>query len=112
MREQQSSNDAGRNPLDDEVRCELVIACVRLLFVNGQGTEQVMAAGQRLIRALGLSATVHLSWGEVQLQLSEGCRSTWRIAANPAGVDMARVTEGMQVVDDVEAGRMAPEIAK
>jgi uncharacterized membrane protein YjjP (DUF1212 family) len=94
-----------------EADCDLVIACTRLLYVNGQGTEQVLAAGQRLARALGLPASLSLRWGELQLQLDEGTRPIWRVAANPAGVDMSRVIAGMRVVDDVVAGRLRREAA-
>ena len=92
-----------------EAQCNLVVACARLLYVNGQGTEQVLAAAHRLARALGLRCNLSLRWGELQLQLEEGNRPIWRIAANPAGVDMNRVTAGMRVIDDVEAGRLTPE---
>ena len=80
-----------------------------LLYVNGQGTEQVLAATERLAHALGLRAALSLRWSELQLQLEEGNRPIWRVAANPAGVDMTRVIAGMRVIDDVQAARLAPE---
>jgi uncharacterized membrane protein YjjP (DUF1212 family) len=95
--------------MSDDKRRDLVIACARLLYTNGQGTEQVVAAADRLARALALRATVSLRWGE--LELEEDHRPVSRIAANPAGVDMTRVIAGMRVIDDVEAGRLAPEAA-
>src|SRR5690242_2786569 len=91
--------------MSDEARYDLVMACTRLLYVNGQGTEQVLAASHRLARVLGLNAMLSLRWGEVQLQLQEGNRTIWSVTANPAGVDMTRVIQGMQVIDDIEAGR-------
>ena len=95
--------------MTQEAQCNLVVACARLLYVNGQGTEQVLAAAHRLARALGLRSNLSLRWGELQIQLEEGNRPIWRVAANPAGVDMNRVTAGMRVIDDVEAGRLTPE---
>jgi uncharacterized membrane protein YjjP (DUF1212 family) len=92
-----------------DVRRGLVIACARLLFTNGQGTEQVLVAADRLARALALRVTLSLRWGE--LQLEENHRPVSHVAASPVGVDMARVIAGMRVVDDVEAGRLAPEAA-
>jgi uncharacterized membrane protein YjjP (DUF1212 family) len=97
--------------MGDEARNNLVIACAQLLYVNGQGTEQVLAAAQRLARVLDLRAALSLRWGELQLQLEEGQRPIWQVAANPAGVDMTRVTAGMRVIDDVEARRLTPEAA-
>jgi uncharacterized membrane protein YjjP (DUF1212 family) len=95
-----------------EADCDLVVACSRLLYLNGQGTEQVLGAAERLVRALGLPAKLSLRWGELQLQLEEGSRPIWRVAANPAGVDMTRVIAGMRLVDDVCAGRVTPEAAQ
>ena len=95
--------------MTQEAQCNLVVACTRLLYVNGQGTEQVLAATERLAHALGLRAALSLRWSELQLQLEEGNRPIWRVAANPAGVDMTRVIAGMRVIDDVQAARLAPE---
>jgi len=89
--------------MTQEAQCNLVVSCARLLYVNGQGTEQVLAAAHRLARALGLRCNLSLRWGELQIQLEEGNRPIWRVAANPAGVNMNRVTAGMRVIDDVEA---------
>lgn len=97
--------------MSQEAQCDLVLACARLLYVNGQGTEQVLAAAARLAKVLGLRASLGLRWGELQLQLEEGHRPIWRVAANPAGVDMTRVIAGMRVVDDLEAGRLTPDAA-
>jgi len=94
-----------------EADCDLVVACARLLYVNGQGTEQVLRAGQRLARVIKLPAALSLRWGELQLQLDEGDRPIWRVAANPAGVDMTRVIAGMRVIDDVSSARLMPEAA-
>src|ERR1043165_3659825 len=91
--------------------CELVLSAVRLLYVNGQGTEQVLTAAQSVARALGLRANLSLRWGEVAVQIEEGDRPIYRAAANPAGVDMNRVIAGMRIVEDIKAGRLGPEAA-
>jgi len=37
-----------------EARCNLLLACARLLYVNGQGTEEVLAAARLVIPKLVL----------------------------------------------------------
>ena len=41
-----------------EERANLVLACTRLLYINGQSTDETLAAGQRLGGALGLGAAI------------------------------------------------------
>ena len=53
--------------ISDE-RCNLVLTFARALFVNGQATDQTVAAAESLGRALDLHATVMARWGELQLQ--------------------------------------------
>jgi uncharacterized membrane protein YjjP (DUF1212 family) len=43
--------------------------------------------------------------------LEDGARPTWRIAANPAGVEMSRVTAAMRVIEEVEGGRLEIDAA-
>jgi uncharacterized membrane protein YjjP (DUF1212 family) len=49
-------------------RCNLVLTFARMLFINGQATDQTVATSERLARALGLRAKVLARWGELQLQ--------------------------------------------
>src|SRR6266446_7264398 len=52
----------------------LVLAGARVLYVNGQTTEETVAAARRLGHALDLPATVIPRWGELQLdQEGSGC---------------------------------------
>jgi uncharacterized membrane protein YjjP (DUF1212 family) len=93
-------------------RCRLVLDAARTLFVNGQATDQTVAAAERLGRALGLSASVTARWGELELQSDgENPARVAQVAADPAGVDMDRVASAMRAVEDVTAGRLAPEAA-
>src|SRR5712691_4144245 len=93
-------------------RCNLVLAFARTLFINGQATDQTVAAAERLARALGLRAKIMARWGELQLH-SDGkdISRIFQVAADPAGVDMDRVTSAMRAIDDVETGRLAPDAA-
>jgi uncharacterized membrane protein YjjP (DUF1212 family) len=93
-------------------RADLVLACARVLYVNGQATEQTVSAAQRLGRALGLRATIMPRWGELQLVADDkGGAMMAQAAANPAGVEMDRVAATMRAVEDVASGRLTPGAA-
>jgi len=98
--------------MTSDERCSLVLAVARTLFVNGQATDQTVAAAERLGRALGLRASVTARWGELQLKSDgENPGPVALVAADPAGVDMDRVASTMRTVEDVVSGRLAPEAA-
>ena len=85
----------------------LVLAGARVLYVNGQTTEETVAAARRLGHALDLSAMVIPRWGELQLdQESLGCVAVE--AADPTGVNMHRVAAAMKAIDEIAAGRLSP----
>src|SRR3984957_6194477 len=93
-------------------RYDLVLAFARLLFINGQATEQTVAATERLGRALGLRVRLMPRWGELQLQSDdENTGLIAQLAADPTGVDMDRVASAMRLLGDVEAGSVAPDAA-
>ena len=50
-----------------EERANLVLDFARVLFVNGQSTEQTVAVAERLGLRLGLRAKLLPRWGELQL---------------------------------------------
>jgi uncharacterized membrane protein YjjP (DUF1212 family) len=97
--------------MTSDERCNLVLSFARTLFVNGQATDQTVAAAERLGRALGLHANVTARWGELQLQSDSESTAFSQLPADPAGVDMDRVASTMRVIEDVEAGRLAPDAA-
>src|SRR5262249_24695752 len=89
-------------------RSDLVLSCARVLHVNGQSTDETMAATERLGNRLGLHATLIPHWGELHLQVGDlGTIPVAVGAAKPTGVDMDRVASAMQVIDEVGAGRLA-----
>ena len=92
-------------------RCNLVLTFARTLFVNGQATDQTVAAAERLGRALGLRANVMARWGELQLQSDSNATPFVQVPADPTGVDMDRLASTMRAIEDVEAGRLAPDAA-
>src|SRR6516225_1520244 len=72
----------------------------------------MVAAAERLARALGLHASIVARWGELQLQSdSKDHAFIIDVEADPAGVDMDRVAATMRAIEDVEFGRLAPEAA-
>ena len=93
-------------------RCNLVLAFARVLYVNGQATEQTVAAAEQLGRMLGLRAKVMPRWGELRLQ-SEDENGTViaEVAADPTGVDMDRVASAARAIGELGTGRLAPPVA-
>jgi uncharacterized membrane protein YjjP (DUF1212 family) len=93
-----------------EERSDLVLTAAKVLYVNGQATEQIVSAAERLGRALGLHSTIMLLWGEVQLVAAgkDGALVA-QVAANPAGVEMDRVASTMRAIEDIASGRLAPD---
>jgi uncharacterized membrane protein YjjP (DUF1212 family) len=88
----------------------LVLAYARTLFINGQATDQTVAAAERLSRALGLNGKILPRWGEIQFQFDDkDCAFARQVAADPAGVDMDRVASTMRAIEVIEAGQLTPE---
>src|SRR5215831_12521597 len=83
--------------MTNEERLELILAFARVLYVNGQATDQVIAASRRLGNKLGVRAELLPRWGELQLR-AEGEGASSHVAADPTGVDMDRVVSTMQAV--------------
>ena len=95
-----------------EERSNLVLTVARILYVNGQSTDETLAEADRFSDALGLHAEIIARWGELELQATDGdARLVCAVEANPAGVDMDRVASAMRAVEDLGAGRLAPAAA-
>jgi uncharacterized membrane protein YjjP (DUF1212 family) len=89
----------------------LVLSFARVLYVNGQSTEQTVAAAERIGQRLGLHSKVMPRWGELQLIDENDATLMSQVSADPTGVDMDRVAATMRAIEDVEAGRLAPDSA-
>jgi uncharacterized membrane protein YjjP (DUF1212 family) len=90
-------------------RSDLVLAFARVLYVNGQATDETVEAGERLASAVGLRATILPRWGELQLQAGDADSSLVSQAvavADPSGVNMARVASAARAIEEVVAGRL------
>ena len=93
-------------------RCNLVLAFARVLYIDGQSTEETLVAAERLGKNLGLRARMMASWGELQLEAEDdNTRLSCTTEANPAGVDMDRVVSTMRAIVDIETGQLAPTAA-
>jgi uncharacterized membrane protein YjjP (DUF1212 family) len=99
-------------PVTLSERSDLVLAFARVLYVNGQSTDQTLAAVGLLAGDLGLRARILPRWGELQLLAEDGdARLISATPADPAGVDMDRVVSAMRLPDELAAGRLAPTAA-
>ena len=95
-----------------EERSNLVVALARVLYVNGQSTDETLAAAERFSSALGLRAEVIPHWGELELEAeNSGARVVCAVEANPTGVEMDRVVSAMRAVEDLGAARLEPAAA-
>lgn len=101
--------DAEEAPLNLDERSDVVLAFARVLFVNGQSTDETLAAAERLGDIFNLRASIMPRWGELQLEAQElHVRLTSVVAADPTAVTMDRVASTMQAIEDLGAGRLAP----
>jgi len=95
-----------------EERSNLVLFLARVLYVNGQSTEQTLAAASRLGELLGLRATILPRWGELELEAKDGDGTfISAVEAIPSGVDMDRVASTMLAIEEIDDGRLAPTAA-
>jgi uncharacterized membrane protein YjjP (DUF1212 family) len=93
-------------------RSNFILACARVLFVNGQSTDQTVSAAERLGERLGLRARIIPRWGELLLQAEDADeRLVSAVPADPTGVEMDRVASTMLAIEDIGAGRLGPAVA-
>src|SRR5262249_59353970 len=93
-------------------RSNLILDFAKVLFANGQATDQTISATERVGRGLGLRVRIFPRWGEIELQTEDADSDlTSQIGADPTGVDMDRVALTMRAVEDVEAGRLSADAA-
>src|SRR5467141_1092546 len=95
-----------------EERSTLVLAFTRVLYVNGQDTDQTLDAAERLGDTLRVRSKIMPRWGELQLQAEDtDARIISAVAVDPAGVEMDRVASTMRAIEELGAGRLAPAAA-
>jgi uncharacterized membrane protein YjjP (DUF1212 family) len=89
---------------------KLILAFARVLYVNGQATEQTVGAAKLLGRVLGERVEVMPRWSELRLQVEDN-GVDFVSPADPTGVDMQRVAAAMTAIEDVRTGRLVPDSA-
>ena len=90
-------------------RSGIVLAFMRLLYVNGQSTDDTLTAAERLSSYLGLRAEIIPRWGELQLEATDGTiEHVSVVTASPIGVDMEHVASATQAIAEIGSGRLAP----
>src|SRR6266481_446544 len=95
-----------------EERSNLVLVFSRVLYLNGQATDQTLDAAERLGDTLELRAKLMPRWGELQLETEDrDAKLISAVEADPAGVNMDRVASTMRAIEDLDAGRLAPAAA-
>jgi uncharacterized membrane protein YjjP (DUF1212 family) len=93
-------------------RSNLILRFAKVLFANGQATDQIIIETEHLGRALGLRAQIIPRWGELDLQTEDrDDKLSSQIAADPSGDDMDRVASTMRTVEDIESGRLSADAA-
>ena len=95
-----------------EERSDLILAFAKVVYANGQSTDQTLAAATRLGDTLGLRARILPRWGELQLHANDqDAQLISTVAVDPTGVNMDRVTSATRTTEDLNAGRLAPGAA-
>jgi len=97
-------------PATSRAPSDLVLAFTRVLHVNGESTDDTLAAADRLANHFGLRASILPRWGELQIESADdGLVSV--AAADPTGIDMDLVASAVRAIDEFTVGRLAPAAA-
>ena len=92
----------------DEVSALISLAAT-LLYANGHTTRNMIESMERLAHALGHTAMLFPSWGEIIIHIrragERNMQTILAVAGSPAGVDMNKVMKTLKVVDGVSAGQ-------
>jgi len=87
----------------------VVLGFARVLFINGESTQQTLDAAERLGNCLGFRVRTFPRWGELEVQAEDADgKFISAIEADPAGVDMDRVASTLRTVQQLCGGQLAP----
>jgi uncharacterized membrane protein YjjP (DUF1212 family) len=90
-----------------EERSNLILAFVRVLYINGESTQKTLDVAERISNSLGLHTTIFFHWGELEVQIeSTNGKFVSVIEAAPSGVDMDRVASTLRTAEDLCNGRL------
>ena len=94
--------------LSREECSNLILAIARVLYINGESTDQTLGAAQRLSKCLRFRAAIFPHWGELEVQTDEvNGKFNSAIEAAPSGVDMDRVASTLRTVEELCDSRLA-----
>jgi hypothetical protein len=89
-----------------EERSDLILAFAKVLYANGQSTDQTLAAATRLGDTLGLRARIPPPWGELQLHANDqDAQLISTVAVDPTGVSMERAASATRRRSACAGGR-------
>jgi uncharacterized membrane protein YjjP (DUF1212 family) len=92
-----------------EERLNLVLSFARVLYINGESTQQTLNTAERLGSCLGFRVTILPRWGALELQAEDtNGKFISVIEANPSGVDMERVVSALRTVGGLCESRLSP----
>ena len=81
-------------------RSKVVLTFARVLYVNGQSTNEALAAAERFGNSLGLRGKIMARWGELEIRTEDhDAEFVCTVEANPTGVDMNRVASTTRIID-------------
>ena len=87
----------------------LTLLFARVLYINGESTEQTLSTAEHLTTCLGFRATIFPHWGDLELQIADsGGKFISVIEATPSGVDMDRVASTSRTLEELCDGGLAP----
>src|SRR5262249_36567345 len=94
--------------MTSEERSNLILAFARVLYTNGESTQQTLDAAKRVCNFLGFRARLFLRWGELEIQTEDADgRFISTTEAAPSGVNMDRVASTLRTVEEFCDGRVA-----
>src|SRR5258706_9977938 len=72
-----------------EDHANLILSCAKVLYENGQATEEIVSSASQLGRTLGINAKLMPRWGELELQCADQQdRLITQLAADCTAVNM------------------------
>ncbi len=94
-------------PLTLARQAEIILAFVKVLYINGQTTKQIIAEAEKMARMLKKNIMLDVQWGKLWLHLSDdhGGQAVQVVAAEPVNVHMGKVVATMDVLSAFFTGK-------
>ena len=86
---------------------DLLLAFAKVLYVNGESTDEIIMATGRLSESFGVRTAIIPRWGEIQLLVADAASESVSVTtAEPTGINMDRVASTWRAIDDFHAGKL------